>query len=154
MADTPTDNAGVKVPPPAIYAAGFAAGAALTKAMSLPRGRRRPLLGGIAVGAGLALLGSSVMLFRQAGTHLEPWEESTALVRSGPYKFTRNPIYVGFTLVYSGAALWWRMTGALLTLPVIVAVIDRAVIAREERYLQRQFGAAYDEYTRSVRRWL
>jgi protein-S-isoprenylcysteine O-methyltransferase Ste14 len=75
-------------------------------------------------------------------------------VTDGPYRLTRNPGYLGMTLLYAGIAIAADAVWALAPLPVAIAVIDRGVIAREERYLERTFGAPYTEYKRRVRRWI
>ena len=72
----------------------------------------------------------------------------------GPYRFTRNPIYVGFALAYAGVSVWSRTNGPLLMLPGVLAVVDRVVVAREERYLERLFGEDYRNYLADTRRWL
>ena len=73
---------------------------------------------------------------------------------TGPYRFTRNPAYLGMALTYVGIALLSSAVWVLLPLPLVLAVIDRGVIAREERYLQRKFGEEYLSYKRTVRRWV
>jgi protein-S-isoprenylcysteine O-methyltransferase Ste14 len=79
---------------------------------------------------------------------------SSALVVSGPYRFTRNPMYLGMTLMTVAIALWLNTWWVIVLLVPALLVIQRFVIAREERYLHRRFGAEYDAYTRQVRRWL
>jgi protein-S-isoprenylcysteine O-methyltransferase Ste14 len=75
-------------------------------------------------------------------------------VTDGPYRLTRNPGYLGMTLLYAGIAIAADAVWALAPLPVAIAVIDPGVIAREERYLERTFGAPYTEHKRRVRRWI
>ena len=147
---------GVKVPPPFIYLAGFGVGWLLDRAVDLPEltGTSLTLVGVALVVAGFGLLAPSALGFRRAGTNLAPHQPTTALVLTGPYRFTRNPIYLGFALVYAGAALWAGVTGALLVLPVVLLVMDRMVIAREERYLEQKFGSQYTSFKSRVRRWL
>ncbi|HYI44435.1 MAG TPA: isoprenylcysteine carboxylmethyltransferase family protein [Actinomycetota bacterium] len=149
-------NAGVRVPPPIIYLGGFLVGWLMQAMTPLP-GLDEPL--DLVIGITLLLLGfalvvPSALLFIRAGTNLPPHQPTTALVFSGPYRFTRNPIYLGFTLIYAGAALWSSITWALLVLVFVVIVVDRAVIAREERYLTKRFGEEYLGYKARVRRWL
>jgi len=114
----------------------------------------RLLLGWILAGAGVALAASAIALFRRASTSPVPNQPTTALVAQGPYRFTRNPMYVGLAALYAGVALlansWWP----LVVLPVVLMVIRWRVIAREEAYLERKFGDAYRAYTTRVRRWL
>ena len=151
----PLDHAGVPVPPPVIYAAGFLTGLGLERRRPLPRppraGRRA---GGALLLLGAALPASGATLFRRRGTSVVPVRPTTALVTGGPYRLTRNPMYVGFALVHAGLALRRRSTWALLMLGPVLAVVDRIVIRREERYLERTFGEEYRSYARRVRRWL
>jgi len=147
MADDAPDNAGVVVPPPIVYALGFGLGYALDRLRPAHVGMRggRLLLGWILAGAGVALAASAIALFRRASTSPVPNQPTTALVAQGPYRFTRNPMYVALL-----ANSWWP----LVVLPVVLMVIRWRVIAREEAYLERKFGDAYRAYTTRVRRWL
>ena len=92
--------------------------------------------------------------FSRKGTAVEPWKPTTAIVTTGPYRLTRNPAYLGMALTYVGIALMSDALWVLLPLPVVLAVIDRAVIAREERYLERKFGDEYLDFKRRRRRWV
>ncbi len=83
-----------------------------------------------------------------------PVRPTTSLVTSGPYRLTRNPMYVGYALGHAGLALRRRSTSALLTLAPVLALVDRLLIEREERYLERTFGEHYRAYACRVRRWL
>ena len=85
---------------------------------------------------------------------MNPNEPATALVTDGPFRFSRNPLYLAFTLLYSGVAVVANALWAALPLPIILVVIQRGVIDREERYLERRFGTAYRQYKDGVRRWL
>jgi len=104
--------------------------------------------------AGLALLASFNTSFQRRGTAVEPWKPTTAIVTTGPYRITRNPAYLGMALLYIGIALLADSLWALAPLPVVLVLIDRGVIAREERYLERKFGAEYVDYRSRVRRWV
>jgi len=103
---------------------------------------------------GLLLDGMAAGLFRRRGTAVEPWKPSTVLINEGPYRFSRNPIYVGFGVTYVGLAVAMDSWVAVLLLFPCLIVVDRFVIQREERYLAAKFGAAYDAYRQKVRRWL
>ncbi len=85
---------------------------------------------------------------------MDPWRASSALVTSGPYRFTRNPMYLGMASLYAGIALAFGLLWSLALLLAVLVVIDRGVIAREERYLERRFGDEYRIYKQQVRRWL
>jgi protein-S-isoprenylcysteine O-methyltransferase Ste14 len=96
----------------------------------------------------------AILAFRRAGTSPNPWRPTTAMVTGGPYRLSRNPMYLGFTLLYLGAACWANSLWLLLFLPVILALMQQLVILREERYLERRFGAEYVGYRNRVRRWI
>ncbi|HEX6653414.1 MAG TPA: isoprenylcysteine carboxylmethyltransferase family protein [Thermoleophilaceae bacterium] len=150
------DTAGVVAPPPLIFLAGLIVGFALE---ALLPGVDLPGLVEWAVGALLVLAGLGLLLtfnasFSRKGTAVEPWKPTTAIVTTGPYRFTRNPAYLGMALTYVGIAVLNSAVWVLLPLPVVLAVIDRGVIAREERYLERRFGEEYLAYKRTVRRWI
>jgi protein-S-isoprenylcysteine O-methyltransferase Ste14 len=104
--------------------------------------------------AGLLLDGMAAGLFRRRGTAVEPWKPSTVLINEGPYRFSRNPIYLGFALMQVGIGLWSdRLAVLLMVIPAIIAT-NNWVIAREEAYLTRKFGEPYERYLTQVRRWL
>lgn len=152
----PDDTAGVIAPPPLIYlgalAIGFGVNAAIGKG-SLPSAVRWPV-GGASILAGVGLMGSFLEAFRRARTPVDPYTPTQAIATDGPYRLTRNPAYLGMALTYAGIALVSNAPSALVPLPVAIAVIDRGVIAREERYLERKFGSTYLDYKRRVRRWI
>ena len=150
------DNPGVVAPPPLIYAGALALGLVANKLYPmafLPRAVSRvlglPLIfGGLTIG----LLGFREM--RRAETNVDPYKPATAIVTEGPYRFTRNPLYVGMTLMYSGITALFNALPAALLLPIVLAVMQRGVIAREERYLEGKFGEEYLYYKARVRRWI
>src|SRR4051794_688692 len=150
------DTAGVVAPPPLIYLGGLILGfvlEVLLPGVDLPAWLEWGI-GALLVVAGLGLLLWFNPLFSRKGTAVEPWKPTTAIVTTGPYRFTRNPAYLGMALTYVGIAALSSAVWVLLPLPVVLAVIDRGVILREERYLERKFGEEYLAYKRSVRRWL
>ncbi|MBB5660194.1 methyltransferase family protein [Brevundimonas halotolerans] len=163
---TTRDHPNVAVPPPLIYFAFLGLGWALDRygvQIGLPSGEdislglgtelRRGLALALILG-GLLLDGMAAGLFRRLGTAVEPWKPSTALATDGPYRFSRNPIYVGFALTYAGLAIAMDSPIALLMLIPCLVVIDWAIIRKEEAYLARTFGAEYEAYRNRVRRWL
>jgi protein-S-isoprenylcysteine O-methyltransferase Ste14 len=91
---------------------------------------------------------------RRADTPFDPSKPPTALVEDGPFRFTRNPGYLGFALTYAGISLLTGGRWPLVFLPGVLGVIDRGVIAREESYLEERFGDPYRDYRSRVRRWL
>jgi protein-S-isoprenylcysteine O-methyltransferase Ste14 len=110
--------------------------------------------GAICIVIWLALDGSAMLRFRSARTSMVPMKPSTALVTSGPYLATRNPMYVGMAFLYAGLALLLGVIWSLAFLPAVLLMVDRFVIAREERYLEAKFGEEYRAYKGRVRRWL
>lgn len=152
------DNPGVLAPPPLLFLSALAIGAALDfGALRLPTGLPAParfVAGAVLAAAACALFGGALGRFRRAGTAVEPWRPSTALVTEGVYRFTRNPIYLGMAVLYAALALAVDSALALTLLPPLLALVQVGVIAREERYLERKFGDAYRAYKASVRRWV
>jgi protein-S-isoprenylcysteine O-methyltransferase Ste14 len=102
----------------------------------------------------VALFSYSVAKFRAAGTPVPARKPTAVIVRSGPHRFSRNPIYLAFSLLQLGIAIWINSLWLLVTLVGAVALIHYIVIRREEQYLERKFGAQYLDYKVSVRRWL
>jgi protein-S-isoprenylcysteine O-methyltransferase Ste14 len=101
-----------------------------------------------------ALFISAVRTFRTAGTPVQGNRPTATIVRRGPYRFSRNPIYLAFTLLQIGLAAWVNSLGLLLTLLPALALMTLVVIPREERYLEARFPTEYPPYKRAVRRWL
>lgn len=153
------DTAGIRILPPLVYGAGLIAGYAIWWFWPVPV---VPVLwvtavrivGGIAVLAGFALALAGIFAFGRAGTSPHPHHAASALALDGPYRYTRNPMYLGMALVQGGLALLGNALWPLLTLIPVILVIRTQVIDREERYLGAKFGAAYRDYTARVRRWL
>jgi len=123
-----------------------------------------PGLGGgsgraVAVGLSFAVLGGALLAmaanrFNQAGTNLPTWEPTLALVEDGPFRFSRNPIYIGLLLIYFGIATALTSVWAMLFLPGLLAIMHYGIVLREETYLAEKFGAAYKSYQARVPRWL
>ena len=148
-------NIGI-VRPPFVYLAALLIGVGLDLAWPRPW-----LPAGIGPWVGLALAVLAFLLFtaatrrfKAAGTPVPGNEPTTAIVRSGPYRFSRNPIYLAFSLVALGVACWRNSVWLLGTLAAAVGEMSFVVIPREERYLERRFGAEYRELKARVRRWL
>jgi protein-S-isoprenylcysteine O-methyltransferase Ste14 len=95
-----------------------------------------------------------VRQFARAGTSLVPSEPSTVLLNAGPYRFTRNPIYISFVIFYFGLAIMLTSAWMLLLLVPALIILQRGVVEREEAYLQAKFGEAYRKYRARVPRWL
>ncbi|MBT5413314.1 MAG: DUF1295 domain-containing protein [Rhodospirillaceae bacterium] len=156
MADGRSDTAGGIAPPPLIYLAFLLAGVGLDRLRpaGLGLGAAGDWVGGALALAGLALIAACALGFRKAGTAIEPYRPTTALVTTGLYAYSRNPIYVALTAVYLGLALIDDNAWALALVLPALAVMARGVILREERYLGGKFGADYRAYRARVRRWL
>jgi protein-S-isoprenylcysteine O-methyltransferase Ste14 len=152
------DTPGVIAPPPLIFLGFLLLGWGLGEIIGEPGlGLTDPVRRGLALAGlliGLGIEGWAAGLFRRARTAVQPWKPSTALVTSGVYGLTRNPIYLGFAITYLGLAIGLDSPLALVLLPPCLLVVDRFVIQREERYLQARFGADYVGYCQKVRRWL
>ena len=150
------DHSGVAFPPPFLYAIPLAAGLLLHWAhpiVLMPRGAAVPL-GVLLVALGLALVGFAMGSFFRARTSPIPIKPTTAIVETGPYRFTRNPMYVGLAALYLGVTLWVDSLWPVLFLPIALFTIQRFVIVREERYLEAKFGDQYRGYKARVRRWI
>lgn len=150
------DIAGVIAPPPLIYAGALVAGLVLNAFLPSPRIPAEVAwpLGVLPVAGGALLGGSFIAAFVRARTPVDVRRPTTALVTSGPYRITRNPGYLGLALVYVGIATLARTPWAYVTLIPALVVMDRLVIVREERYLERRFGEDYLRYKAQTRRWL
>jgi protein-S-isoprenylcysteine O-methyltransferase Ste14 len=142
--------------PPLVYLASIGLGVLvhlfwpvrlLPASISMPIGVLLVLVAG-------ALFISSVRTFRKAGTPVPGNRPTSIIVRTGPYGFSRNPIYLAFTLFHLGLAAWVNSLGLLLTLLPALALMALVVVPREERYLEGRFPSEYLPYKREVRRWL
>jgi len=151
-----SDTAGVVAPPPLIYLAALVVGLVLRAVAPTPFLPRDLSVGVgvllVVIAVGLSVWGVRTM--RHAGTPVSPRAPTTALVTAGPFRFSRNPLYVSLTLCYLGIAIATQALWAIPLLVVVLVVMRRGVIDREERYLERKFGAEYLRYKARVRRWM
>ncbi len=150
------DNAGVLALPPLLYGAAFALG--VPARWIWPEPPLPPVIS-VVVGLPLLLLGGIVATWANrtlqlAGTTPNPRLPTTALVVTGPFRYSRNPLYLARTLLYVGLALATSMLWTFVTLVPLLVIIQYRVIRREERYLHSTFGLAYRRYCFEVRRWL
>jgi protein-S-isoprenylcysteine O-methyltransferase Ste14 len=148
-------NLGV-VRPPLVYLSSVVAGTVLDVVWPLPFFPRALALpvGSSLVVIAMALFSYSVRQLRTAGTPVPGNRPTTVIVRTGPYRFGRNPIYLAFSLLHLGIAIWVDSLWLIASLVAAVALMALVVIPREERYLERRFGAEYLDYKASARRWL
>jgi protein-S-isoprenylcysteine O-methyltransferase Ste14 len=144
------------VRPPLVYLAAILLGVAIQWVAPRPflPGSLAMPVGVSLVVIAIALFVSAVAKFRAAGTPVPAREPTTTIVRSGPYRFSRNPIYLAFSLLQLGIGVWVNSQWVLDTLLIAVGLMTYIVIPKEERYLERRFGSRYLEYKASVRRWL
>lgn len=157
---TPRDAAGVLVFPPAVPLLTILVGVGLDHLWPLEFwfGPSAPACywvgGAIVVGAILGLGLSSVILVRRSGQSENPWKPTTEILARGPFRFTRNPMYLQMVLACVGFAIFLENLWILLLTPVCMGVLYRFAILPEEAYLERKFGERYLSYKRRVRRWL
>ena len=150
------DKAGVVAPPPLIYLGALVFSLLLNRRFPIAflpcrivRSVGWPLLIG-----GVLLIGWFEWTMRHAGTLSNPYKPVSRMVTDGPFRYTRNPAYLSMTMVYTGIASLTNALWAILLLPVALLVIQRGVIVREERYLERKFGEEFLRYKAQVRRWI
>jgi protein-S-isoprenylcysteine O-methyltransferase Ste14 len=155
MSET-ADHSGVPIHPPLFFLSALLLGVVIDDRLrSLPVFDNDHLrwLGVIPLVLGTALVASGRKRMIRHGTNVNPTQPTTAIVESGPFRFTRNPLYLGLTLLYVGLSLllntWWSL---LLLVPVWLAM-HFLVVRREETYLERKFGETYLTYRRRVRRY-
>jgi protein-S-isoprenylcysteine O-methyltransferase Ste14 len=151
------DSASVTFPPPLVYLGSWLLGLLVDRlggfALPLETSTR------IAAVAILVTLGAMIGLaanqrFIRAKVDVRPWKATSGVIRTGIYRLTRNPMYLGMALGYLGLTLGMASPSALVLFVPLIAVIQTQVIVREERYLEAKFGDEYLDYKTSVRRWL
>ncbi len=151
-----TDSPQVITLPPLVFLGGIIIGFIIdliipapfvSEAYDLPAG-----LFGIALG--IALMAWAVRTFNESGTNVDVRQPSTKVVSDGPYRYSRNPIYLAMGLIVLGASIWLNSLWILFSIVFIIPVIETGVIRREEKYLEKKFGQRYQEYKAKVRRWV
>ncbi len=150
------DTAGVIAPPPVIYLAFLLAGLGADRLWPmavLPQGPRYAAAA-VVIALSLALVISAFGQFRRHNTSFKPHEPSTALITEGPYRYSRNPMYLALSLLYAGIAITADGPWTLALLAPLLVVLHYGVIIREERYLERKFSDDYRRYKATTRRWL
>ena len=149
----------VPFPPPLLFAAAFLAGWLIHRASPLwppiPVAVAATVtwFSGVLVVAGLAFAYWGIYTFTRHRTAIYPNRDASTLVMTGPYRYTRNPMYTGMIVAYLGGVGIVESLWPLVTLPLAIIGLYRIVIAREERHLTQAFGDAYREYQRRVGRW-
>ncbi len=161
MTDEKSSGPGVRFPPPFLFAGGillaWLLGSRVHELPLIPESV--PLIvirvvGYLLVLGGLVITAWGMIIFARAQTAIIPHKPASSLVETGPYKFTRNPMYTGMTSAYLGIAVLLDSGWAFLLLPPVLFLLQRLVIRREERYLSAAFGETYDAYRARVKRWV
>ena len=156
MSDLPPPA--VKFPPPLLYFGMILLGWLLHYVFALPEmplaASLRAILGGLITMLGIATNIPAVLKFRASNENVIPWTGSETIIVSGVYRFTRNPMYLGMTLISLGVAVLAASYAILIAAILASIIIDRFVIRREEYYLEQRFGQSYTDYKRRVRRWI
>ncbi len=157
MEEANRDGAAVRFPPPFVYLIALIAGTLLQFVSPL----RLPLawgarigVGALAAGLGVALVASAIGLFRRTGQDPKPWASTPEIISTGIYRYTRNPMYVGLATIQLGLGIGFANGWIVALVPVVLAVVYQIAVRHEEAYLTRKFGATYEQYKASVRRWM
>jgi protein-S-isoprenylcysteine O-methyltransferase Ste14 len=154
------DAAAVRVFPPAVPALTILLGVALQRLWPIQADpgvdqSTRYWVGGLMVAGAFFGLGLwSVILFRRSGQNENPWKPTPQIVERGPFRITRNPMYLQMIIICIGVAVILANAWILLLVPVGGWVLQRLAILPEEAYLERKFGDTYRGYKNRVRRWL
>ena len=156
MSEPQQDTAGVIAFPPLLVVGTLVLG--LVWHWLVPR-HPFPTLPSRIAGIALVVLGGAIIAWgaktmRAAGTNIDPSQPALALVTTGPFRFSRNPLYLANVIIYIGTTLVVDALWPFVLLVPLIALLEWGVIRREERYLSRIFGAPYDAYRARVRRWL
>jgi protein-S-isoprenylcysteine O-methyltransferase Ste14 len=149
----------VRVPPPFVFVAGWVGGWLLSgvRTFEIDGAGASPaqeIVGIAMLASGFFLTGWGLAVFHRAGTPVLPVRSARVMVTEGPFRFSRNPMYLGLTVAYVGLSLLMNQAWPIVLLPLVLIALTIFVIEREERHLARVFGGDYDAYRARVRRWL
>jgi protein-S-isoprenylcysteine O-methyltransferase Ste14 len=155
----PRDAAAVRFPPPLIPLATILLGGLLDRVWPIDLGFELSMpirygIGGLVVTCALTLASWAIVHFRGSGQNEKPWTPTTAIVGAGPYRFTRNPMYLAMVLLCIGAATLLASAWILVLTPICALALWWFAIRPEETYLDEKFGEVYRAYKGRVRRWL
>jgi protein-S-isoprenylcysteine O-methyltransferase Ste14 len=147
---------GIRLHPPIIYAISILSGIGLNNIwpQAMPYGLHGRTYGLCLIAVAVLIAVWSLLEFHKADTDVRPDKPDSTLITGGPYRFTRNPLYIVLTLTQLTTAVWLDNLWILLLVIPSVSIISRYAIAREERYLETLFGQNYLDYKKRVRRWL
>jgi len=150
------DSPHVTVPPPIIFASGFGAAFILERLLPLRLFTAYPfkLCGWFFAVASMLIAFGAIAMMLKAHTNIHPHRAADHLVSGGPFRFSRNPLYLAQVLLTIGAALYWDIGWAIVTLAPVVIILQNYVIRREELHLEAKFGVEYAEYKRRTKRWI
>jgi len=142
--------------PPLLYLGTLIIGYLLNRVIRLPvlPGDTARIVGVAAFLSGFLIGIPAFIQMRRLRTTPNPYKATTAIVNTGPFRFTRNPIYLSFFVHYTGIAIYANSAWCIFLLPVLFEVITEFVVIPEENYLEQKFGAPYSEYLKRVRRWI
>jgi protein-S-isoprenylcysteine O-methyltransferase Ste14 len=147
----------VRVPPPLVFLGSIAAGVALARLVRapLPGSRLAQKLAGFTLAvAGVSLGAQAFSLFKKSGQEPEPWKPSPSLIAEGPYRFSRNPMYVAMTTLQAGIGVAMNNAWVTLLAPLSLAIVHHTAVLPEEAYLEEKFGDDYTRLKASVPRYL
>ena len=148
----------LRIPVPWVFVLNYLLGVGLerihSRVISPEAAQLSTIAGAVLFGAGAVIAGWGLVLFRQARTTTVPGQSSAQLVTSGPYRFTRNPMYVGLSLAYLGEAALLKQMWPAILLPLTIAYVNWTVIPLEESRLEEVFADQYRDYRARVRRWI
>lgn len=148
----------LRIPVPWVFVLTYLIGAGLEHVLPLPASNAKipgvSVAGGVLFATGAIIAGWGLLTFRRARTTTVPGKASSQLVSWGPYRFSRNPMYVGLTLAYFGEAGILQHIWPLILLPLTLAYVNSIVIPLEESKLREAFDEEYERYRKKVRRWL
>ena len=150
-------SARVRIPPPLVFLIWMGVGlllGRLVEPLELPHGWIPRGCAAILILAGVGLGGWGAALFKRTGQNPVPWTPSPTLVTEGPYRFTRNPMYVGMTAVQIGMGLCASNVWIVGLAPAALLVVHFSAVSPEEKYLSERFGQDYERYKKTVRRYL
>jgi protein-S-isoprenylcysteine O-methyltransferase Ste14 len=148
-----------KIRPTLLFIGGFMAGWALHAWLEFyidgaGASTMQRVLGALGIGGGIAITWWALSTFMRVRTGIMPDRPARQLVTFGPYRFSRNPMFVGFSAIYVGLAVLLNLVWPLVLLPLVIVVLSTTVIRHEERYMAAEFGDPYQTYCRRVRRWM
>jgi protein-S-isoprenylcysteine O-methyltransferase Ste14 len=156
MAGDDSDTVQLGVIPPVLYLGGLGLGLLVhwrRPLPFLPKAVAR-VIGGLLLAVGYVTADSAILALWRARTDILTRRPTTKLISTGPFRFTRHPMYLGMSLMYGGLAILLNALPPLLLLPIILVLVQRGAIVPEEEYLERRFGNEYLKYMERVRRWI